>query len=57
MHSSVIRENVPIVGYRGGMQSFAIGAFVVRLQTRVPFEREPAFVGVAWSAGLAVMWF
>lgn len=37
---------------------FTVGFFTdVRLQTRVPFEREPAFVGVAWSAGLAVMWF
>lgn len=37
---------------------FTVGFFTdVRLQTRVPFEREAAFVGVAWSAGLAVMWF
>jgi hypothetical protein len=37
---------------------FTAGFFVdVRLQTRVPFEREPAFVGPAWSAGFAVLWF
>ena len=33
---------------------FTAGFFVdVRLTTRVPFEREPAFVGAAWSAGIA----
>jgi hypothetical protein len=37
---------------------FTAGFFVdARLHTRVPFEREPAFVGVAWSAGIAIMWF
>lgn len=37
---------------------FTAGFFVdLRLQTRVPFEREPAFLGAAWSAGIAVMWF
>jgi hypothetical protein len=37
---------------------FTAGFFVdVRLTTRVPFEREAAFVGVAWSAGIAALWF
>lgn len=37
---------------------FAIGGFVdVRLATRIPFERQDATIGIAWSAGLALLWF
>lgn len=39
-------------------ERMSIGVFVdVRGIARIPFEREPASVGVGWSAGLAVMWF
>lgn len=37
---------------------WAIGGFVdVRASARLPFERQDASLGVAWSAGLALMWF
>lgn len=39
-------------------ERFAVGGFVdVRASARVPFERQSASLGVAWSAGLALMWF
>lgn len=38
--------------------AFTAGLFLdVRGSARVPFEREPAFLGIAWSAGVAAMWF
>ena len=37
---------------------WSIGGYVdVRAEARVPFEREPASIGVVWSAGLALLWF
>jgi hypothetical protein len=37
---------------------WAVGGYVdVRAEARVPFEREPASIGVVWSAGLAFLWF
>lgn len=37
---------------------WAIGGYVdVRAEARVPFEREPASIGVVWSAGFALLWF
>ncbi len=37
--------------------NFTVGLFLdARAAVRVPFEREPVFVGVSWSGGLAIMW-
>lgn len=39
-------------------ERFSIGGFLdVRAAARVPFEREEASLGLAWSAGLAFLWF
>ncbi len=38
--------------------NWSIGGYVdVRAEGRVPFEREPASIGLVWSAGLAFLWF
>lgn len=39
-------------------ERWSIGAYVdVHAEARVPFEREPAAIGVFYSAGLAFLWF
>lgn len=39
-------------------ERWSLGAFIdVRGEARVPFERDPASVGLVWSGGLAFLWF
>jgi len=39
-------------------ERWSIGAYLdVHAEARVPFEREPAAIGVFYSAGLAFLWF